>query len=112
MIFIGWTPLTHKLKGWIRKILMVGNRRTEVSFSKELIVNKHKLTIITKIFNVNKNKFISMSIGDEFFVRYVPQSRFFQSQELYLDSHTLDKNDLIKLNSTNTFTLRKSITLI
>lgn len=112
LFFIGWTPLTHKLKGWIRKILMVGNRRTDVSFSKELIVNKHKLTIITKIFNVNKNKFISMSIGDEFFVRYVPQSRFFQSQELYIDCHTLGKNDLIKLNSTNTFTLRKSITLI
>ncbi len=28
----------------------------------------------------------ALSVGDEFFVRYVPQSRYFQSQELDIEA--------------------------
>jgi hypothetical protein len=48
-----------------------------------------------KIFE-NKYKFDSLSIGDEFFVRYVPQSRYFQSQELDISGWTAPEQDIEK----------------
>ena len=43
-------------------------------------------------------KFVSLKIGDEFSVRYVPQSLYFQSQELGISGFSLDSDALEKLN--------------
>lgn len=111
LLLIGWTSLTHKLKGLIRKILMVGNRRTDISFIRTLSLKKNKLIIETKITNLRQNKFISLSIGDDFFVRYVPQSRFFQHQELETDGYALTNNELNKLNKFKEWSNKRVISL-
>jgi len=43
-------------------------------------------------------RFQALSIGDEFFVRYVPQSRYFQSQELAVAGHQVEPDTLAALN--------------
>ena len=111
LLIIGWTPLTHYLKGWIRKFLMVGNRRSNIHFSRELIIEKEQVIIKTNIENKGKNKFTRVLIGDEFFVRYVPQSRFFQSQELALSGYKLSKIDLETLNLSKKWSYQQEIQL-
>ena len=39
----------------------------------------------------------ALSIGDEFFVRYVPQSRYFQSQELDIAPAQFDVQRALKI---------------
>lgn len=111
LLVIGWTSLTHKLKGLIRKILMVGNRRTNIFFTRKLLLKENELIIENKISNLEKNKFISLSIGDDFFVRYVPQSRFFQHQELETDGYSLTKEDLNNLHNSKEWSNKRVITL-
>ena len=49
----------------------------------------------------------ALSVGDEFFVRYVPQSRFFQSQELDLTSRRLTQQQIQTLNNGQRVTIRQ-----
>ena len=42
-----------------------------------------------------------MISGGEFFVRYVPQSRYFQNQELDITENTFTDNDLKSINLNN-----------
>jgi len=57
----------------------------------------------------DKSKFKKLLIGGEFFVRYVPQSRYFQSQELEISESILDNNELKKLNQTGSNKIEKII---
>ncbi len=99
LLLIGWNPrLSHTLKGLIRKILMLGNRRLNINFSRQIIFEDSKIRIVDKILTNNKTKFKFLNYGDDFFVRYVPQSRYFQSQELYGRKKSLNEEELKKLN--------------
>jgi ubiquinone/menaquinone biosynthesis C-methylase UbiE len=51
------------------------------------------------------------SAGDKFFVRYVPQSRYFQSQELDIHSHALDEEQVRALNAGRFVRINQVITL-
>jgi 2-polyprenyl-3-methyl-5-hydroxy-6-metoxy-1,4-benzoquinol methylase len=44
----------------------------------------------------------ALSVGDEFFVRYVPQSRYFQSQELEVQGYPVGAEQLAALNQGHT----------
>ena len=44
-------------------------------------------------------KFTKLISGGEFFIRYVPQSRYFQSQELDIFEDILKSEDLAVINS-------------
>ncbi len=55
--------------------------------------------LIDKLINEGKVQFEKLSFGDEVFVRYVPQSRFFQSQELDLKGIEIESEDIKKLNT-------------
>ena len=50
-----------------------------------------------------------LSIGDEFFVRYVPQSRYFQSQELQIEAVTLPEKQLTNLNQGKKIVIKREI---
>ena len=54
-------------------------------------------------------KFKKLSFGDEFFVRYVPQSRYFQSQELEIAGEMLDAQSINEINKTNYYKREKNI---
>ncbi len=99
LILTGWQPaLAHFIKGQIRRSLILGQRHVPISFIRRVEIDQSiKIYNRIKIFE-NKYKFDSLSIGDEFFVRYVPQSRYFQSQELDISGWTAPEQDIEKLN--------------
>ena len=104
LLFFGWNSFfAHKIKGTIRKILMLGNRRSPMSFKRELKIENQSITITN---SVKKNKSLrlkKMMFGDNFSVGYVPQSRYFQSQELSLEKYILDSKELNLLNEKNSW---------
>jgi len=99
LVMLGWSSaFSHFFKGQIRKMLILGKRQSSVAFTRELIIDKDKAVLETSIENKEKKQFESLSVGDEFFVRYVPQSRYFQHQELEITGWKADEASLNKLN--------------
>lgn len=99
LLLVGWHPaLAHILKGKIRKMLMLGNRRIPVSFKRSLKVCSDKIALTSEVKIKDSIKFARLSFGDEFFVRYVPQSRYFQAQELDVHGEMLDDSELTQFN--------------
>ncbi len=100
LIALGWSPrLSHFIKGSIRKSLMLGNRPAPVAFRRSFRFDGEGVTLEDEIGLEGNSKIESLSIGDEFFVRYVPQSRYFQSQELEVKGSTFTSEQLAKLNN-------------
>lgn len=105
LLCIGWhTNWSHQLKGAIRKKMMLGNRRVPVNFTRSLTIQANNVTIEDSITLGNGVKIKELAIGDEFYVRYVPQSRYFQSQELLISGETLPENAIHTLNNTKQWT--------
>ena len=103
LLFTGWQPkLAHFIKGRIRKSLILGQRGVAISFIRKLELGE-KITITNKIIIKGNLQFASLSIGDEFFVRYVPQSRYFQSQELGIEGWNASGEEISELNKQKTF---------
>lgn len=99
LLFIGLYPkLAHSLKGWIRKILMLGNRPININFKRSFKINDKNIQIKDSVNNRSGVQFSRMIIGGEFFVRYVPQSRYFQSQELDINGYELNPNEIDEFN--------------
>ncbi len=112
LLFIGWSPkLSHSLKGMIRKVLMLGNRRLNIKFKRTINFDSKKVNVTDQISLDKKVKFNFLSFGSDFFVRYVPQSRYFQSQELFESKKSLNKTDLKKLNQEMIWTNKTNIKL-
>ena len=83
LVALGWSPrFSHLLKGNIRKALMMGRRPVPVRFRRRLSLDGPAMTLTDELHLEGNIRFTALSVGDEFFVRYVPQSRYFQSQEL------------------------------
>ena len=97
---IGWLPfLSHKLKGTIRKILMLGNRRKSITFSRSLEIKDNKIIIVNTIRNEGKLRVLQGLIGEDVSLRYVPQSRYFQSQELHSNPKKFTDAEIDKINT-------------
>ena len=112
MITLGWCPsLAHWIKGRIRKTLMLGQRPVPMTFTRSLYLKENSILIKTQVVMQKKFKIQRLSIGGEFFVRYVPQSRYFQSQELHISARELTDNELLVLNENRTLTVEESLTL-
>ena len=100
LLLIGWNSnLSHILKGSIRKILMLGNRRTGIFFKRTVTFSTKKMMVVDKIANESGRNFKELSYGGEFFLRYVPQSRYFQSQELDFQSKSINQKHIDDLNN-------------
>ncbi len=113
LVAVGWIPaMAHFLKGQIRKSLILGQRQMPIKFERSFKIDQNNTAIITDYIEMEKSlKFKSFSVGDEFFVRYVPQSRYFQSQELDLAGIELNKEQLEKLNSNKKIKIVQKIEL-
>ncbi len=110
LFLLGWNPaFAHFLKGQIRKTLILGQRKLPVKFTRRIEMKNSFFTLTDKIQITGILRFESLSFGDEFFVRYVPQSRFFQSQELEVSGDVLNREDLKKLNTEKEFIREKTI---
>ncbi len=92
---LGWHEKTaYWLKGGIRRILMTGKKPAPVCFERTIKWNETELTISTHISLKGNLYFTDLQIGDEFPARYVPQSRYFQPQELNVKGYLLNGEEL------------------
>lgn len=100
LIALGWVPaFAHFLKGRIRKTLILGQRSVPVNFRREMRLQGDVVEITDTLQSSRSIRFVRLSVGDEFFVRYVPQSRYFQSQELEIGGIELGDEALTRLNA-------------
>jgi hypothetical protein len=110
LLLFGWQPkLAHLIKGQIRNILILGQKSSPINFTRKLNFSDKKIKLMDEINLGESLSFRSLSIGDEFFVRYVPQSRYFQSQELNISGWAANKDELDKINKEKIFTREKII---
>lgn len=112
LVATGWVPaFAHAIKGFIRKSMMLGRRPVPVSFRRRLSVADGVLTVSNQLWLSGRADIRALSGGDEFFVRYVPQSRFFQTQELAVEGYSLTPVQLEALNRGETITIEKRLNL-
>ncbi len=110
MLLFGWhTGMAYRIKGMIRRLLMLKGGDSKVIFYRDVTWHGHDLHIADTIKIMDKTKFESLQIGDEFSTRYVPQSRYFQSQELDAKGMLLTPEQLDILNSTRKIRLERVI---
>lgn len=99
LVTLGRVPaFAHMLKGRIRKTLILGQRSVPIQFRRQMLFNSDAIRILDELRIESGLKFKSLSLGDEFFVRYVPQSRYFQSQEIDIAGFAVDGEALARLN--------------
>ncbi|MCP4537682.1 MAG: hypothetical protein GY832_11080 [Chloroflexi bacterium] len=106
----GWSSrFSHFLKGAIRRVLMLGSRPVPARFNRHIRLDGETLTVEDEITLEKNLDFCSLSMGGEFFVRYVPQSRYFQQPELEIASHTLEPHQLKQLSEQKKITIARVI---
>ncbi len=110
LLALGWSPaFSHMLKGSIRKVLMLGRRPVPVQFTRRLQFNDSGVMLTTRITSDGTLLLTRLSVGDEFFVRYVPQSRYFQPQELDVCGHDLSDSQVHALNECNPIIVQQGV---
>lgn len=108
LIALGWNPrLSHLIKKKIRKVLMLNSRSVPINFSRRFRMEDSGMTIVDELQLKGGMSITRLSIGDEFFVRYVPQSRFFQEQELKSFVYALDVAQLNAVNGGEPFVISR-----
>lgn len=112
MLTLGWhTKLAYYIKGLIRKVLVWGAKPAPIKFLRKINFGKDSLTL-SDTFEISGDiKIKRIMIGDEFNHRYVPQSMYFQSQELGISAFYLEKELLNKLNEGRKITIQRKINL-
>ncbi len=104
LVSMSWSSsFSHFLKAKIRKALILGQRKIGVRFERRIIIENKRLIIQDKVESERKYQFKKLLFGGEFFVRYVPQSRYFQNQELNIKSRMLKKDEINTLNENGNF---------
>lgn len=112
LVTFGWIPaFAHFLKGRIRKALILGQQAVPVRFQREVRLQADAVEIIDTIRLMGNGRFQRLSVGDEVFVRYVPQSRYFQSQELGVAGYALNSDELYLLNEEQEIIIRRGVSL-
>jgi hypothetical protein len=105
-LLTGWhAVLAYRLKGLIRKILMIGNKPMPISFQRQVVLSEDELVVRTSLYLEQNVPVTGLMIGDEFPARYVPQSRYFQPQELDVRGYVLTKDELAQLAATKAVTV-------
>lgn len=110
LVVSGWSVrFSHFLKGAIRRMLMLGSHPAPVHFCRRIVLDQEDLKVEDEIYMEKGARFHSLSVGGEFFVRYVPQSRYFQAQELDISEFQLDEESLAHLNTQSNIRLVRFI---
>ncbi|MDP6562119.1 MAG: hypothetical protein QF793_04320, partial [Candidatus Peribacteraceae bacterium] len=112
MLMFGWnTSLAYHIKGLIRKILVFSKKSAPVQFKREVSLAENALSITDTITRTGDTTFKELQLSDEFFVRYVPQSLYFQSQEFDAKRVDLTDEQLKELNTNRSVTITRSTNL-
>jgi hypothetical protein len=99
MLIFGWnTAIAYWTKGWIRRLLMTKSGAARSRFRRTVRFGEGQVTVIDRIERGGGPAFKKVKIGDDFSVRYVPQSRYFQRFELGVKGSYLSPEDIERLN--------------
>jgi hypothetical protein len=101
LLLVGWSPrLSNMFQDQIRKKLMLGQSPAPISFEREVLFSEREVRIKDNISIEQDLEIKMLSVGDDFSVRYVPQSKYFESQELDTSAQVLTSNEIQELRST------------
>jgi hypothetical protein len=110
ILAIGWhTGLAYRAKGLIRRLLMLGAKKMPLSFRRRISMDDRQVTVTTQVTLRGTARVRRLRVGDEFHVRYVPQSRYFQPQELSVSGKDLTDEQLDRLNSSHPVTVQYDV---
>ena len=110
LLTLAWnTKLSYWLKGAIRDLFITNTKKAPIQFKRVINFDNDKIEIEDKLSANVSNKFISVKIGDEFSIRYVPQSLYFQFQELEFNGYQLEKKIIERLNLEKGITIKSTI---
>lgn len=110
--YTGWIPIvSKKLNAYIKNRYKHQQFIDSVYFTRKLNICIGSITLKDTIKLEKQHSFKALTIGGEFSVHFVPQSRFFQSQELNISDINLDKEKLGLLNSKKQITIKQAIDL-
>lgn len=110
MLAFGWhTRLAYEIKGAIRKLLMTRSGATPIRLRRSVVFGDTSFTLRDEIRLEGAPAFLRATIGDEFHVRYVPQSRYFQPQELVMQGHELSAEELHRLKERGVLAIERVI---
>lgn len=108
LLTLGWSPrLAHWLKGAIRRSLILGARRSRLRFVREIRIGTDGVTIEDRLGGARPGMVTSVRLGADIPVRYVPQSRFFQPQDLADSSIEMTPEDLLESEGAVTLRVRR-----
>jgi hypothetical protein len=112
MLALGWhTGLAYRIKGWIRRLLMLRSRPLPVRFRRTVEMADGEWILTDEIRLEKGTRVEKVRLGDEFAPRYVPQSRYFQAQEMDASGTYLTDEDLERLNRTGRIRIRRRISV-
>ncbi len=108
MLVFGWhTGTAYRIKGWIRKLLMTYAASAPLAFGREVTWDDGDIAVTDTIELTGGMKVSRLQLGDELPVRYVPQSRYFQPQELDVRGVMLTTDQLGELNSSGKLVVKR-----
>ena len=95
MVLTGWNArVADFIKGVIRNLLMTKSSTSTISFTRKFIFDDDKIIVINNL--VSEANIISLRVSGQFASRYVPQSRYFQLEELENKYWDIKNPDLTK----------------
>lgn len=105
------TRISYWLKGVIRNLFITRTKKAPGSFKRTIQYGDTGINIKDEIYLSKPYKEVKrISIGDEFSVRFVPQSMYFQFQELDINGFLLNHEQIEKLNHSKQVTIKRKIT--
>lgn len=111
MLAIGWqTWIAYQLKGLIRRLLMTRAQKMPLEFRREIRFTGDGVAV-TDVIRLRGGAVRRLMIGDEIPVRYVPQSRYFQPQELDVTGWTAPPEAIALLNRNRDLTVTRRVAL-
>ena len=106
------TDLAYKIKGKIRERIILKNKAVPLSFERKITFSPQGCEILDTIDATEySHSFVRGKVGDEFSIRYVPQSLYFQLQELGVSGRMLSSVEIDSLNQNKRFAMRQKIDL-
>ncbi len=95
LVLLGWNArFCHLLKGRIRRALILGGRPSSIRFRRRMNLKEEMVEITDELWLEGAERLSALVLGGAFSVRYVPQSRFFQAQELDCQGLQLGPSEL------------------
>jgi len=110
MLTFGWNSwMAYQIKGFIRIMLMTRAAKMPLSFERKIELGGDEIVITDKLNLKGSAKIRRALLGDEMPLRYVPQSRYFQQQELGVKGYWLPSKALEELNGQGTLTVQRTV---